>query len=139
MNSVANREESAKARGKYLLATRVGSISEIKEDVLARPGRFRKIAENLQAKEVSVGDGILRRRYILCFNPREAERERRHRDQVIKELDEELASHSGPSGNCQVGNRSSGFRSWICSRRVCRQIPEAFQILYRSLTVLRRR
>jgi len=93
MNSGTNREELAKACGKYLLATRVGSISEIKEDVLTRPGRFRKIAENLQAKEVTVGDGVLRRRYILCFNPREAQRERQHREQVVKELGEELASH----------------------------------------------
>jgi len=93
MNSATNREELAKARGKYLLATRVGSISEIKEDVLTRPGRFRKIAENLQAKEVTVGDGVLRRRYILCFNPREAQRERQHREQVVKELEAELASH----------------------------------------------
>jgi transposase len=93
MNSGTNREELAKACGKYLLATRVGSISEIKEDVHTRPGRFRKIAENLQAKEVTVGDGVLRRRYILCFNPREAERERQHREQVVKELEEEIASH----------------------------------------------
>jgi transposase len=93
MNSGTNREELAKACGKYLLATRVGSISEIKEDVLTRPGRFRKIAENLQAKEVTVGDGVLRRRYILCFNPREAQRQRQHREQVVKELEAELASH----------------------------------------------
>jgi transposase len=71
----------------------MGSVSEIKEDVLTRPGRFRTIAENLQAKEVTVGDGELRRRYILCFNPREAQRERRHREQVIKELEEEIEKH----------------------------------------------
>ncbi|MGO9687449.1 MAG: hypothetical protein ACLP2X_02715, partial [Syntrophobacteraceae bacterium] len=69
------------------------SVSEIKEDVLSKPGRFRTIAENLQAKEVIVGDGELRRRYILCYNPREAERERKHREQVVKEFEEELKGH----------------------------------------------
>jgi hypothetical protein len=64
-NSAANREEIAKACGKYLLATRMSSVSEIKEDVLTRSGRYRVIAENLHAKEVVVGDGELRRRYIL--------------------------------------------------------------------------
>jgi hypothetical protein len=93
MNSGTNRDELAKACGKYLLATRMGSVSEIKEEVLTRPGRFRTIAENLQAKEVVVGDGELRRRYILCYNPREAERERKHREQVVKELEEELKNH----------------------------------------------
>jgi len=94
INSNTNRDELAKACGKYLLATRMGSVSEIKEDVLTRPGRFRTIAENLQAKEVMVGDGVLQRRYILCYNPREAERERKHRQQVVKELEEELKTHA---------------------------------------------
>jgi len=94
INSRTNRDELARACGKYLLATRMGSVSEIKEDVLTRPGRFRTIAENLQAKEVIVGDGVLQRRYILCYNPREAQRERKHREQVIKELEEELRAHS---------------------------------------------
>ena len=94
INSSTNRDELAKACGKYLLATRMGSVSEIKEDVLTRPGRFRTIAENLQAKEVIVADGMLQRRYILCYNPREAQRERKHREQVVKELEQELKSHS---------------------------------------------
>ena len=93
MNSSTNRDELARACGKYLLATRMASVSEIKEEVLTKPGRFRTIAENLQAKEVVVGDGELRRRYILCYNPREAERERKHREQVVKELEEELKDH----------------------------------------------
>ncbi len=93
MNCGTNRDELAKACGKYLLATRMGSVSGVKEDVLTRPGRFRTIAENLQAKEVIVGDGVLQRRYILCYNPREAQRERKHREQVVKELEEELKTH----------------------------------------------
>jgi hypothetical protein len=93
MNSWTNRDELARACGKYLLATRMASVSEIKEEVLTKPGRFRTIAENLQAKEVVVGDGELRRRYIVCHNPREAQRERKHREQVVKELEEELKDH----------------------------------------------
>ena len=93
INSATNREELARACGKYLLATRMGSVSEVKEEVLTRPGRYRLIAENLHAKEVTVGDGERRRRYIFCYNPREAKRERTHREQVVKELEEELGRH----------------------------------------------
>ena len=93
MNSGTNRDELARACGKYLLATRMAGVSEIKEEVLTKPGRFKTIAENLQAKEVVVGDGELRRRYIVCHNPREAEREGKHREQVVKELEEELKGH----------------------------------------------
>jgi hypothetical protein len=57
MNSSTNRDELAKASGKYLLATLMASVSEIKEKVLTNPGRFRTIAENLQAKEVVVAMG----------------------------------------------------------------------------------
>ncbi len=107
MNSGTNRDELAKACGKYLLATRMGSVSEIKEEVLIRPGRFKTIAQNLQAKEVIVGNGELRRRYILCFNPREAQRERRHRDQVVKELEEELESHPDRQATASPGEPST--------------------------------
>jgi transposase len=93
MNSQENRDELAKACGKYLLATRMGSVSEVKEEVLARAGRFKVITENLHAKEVTVGDGELRRRYIVCYNPREAQRQRKHREQVVKELEQELDKH----------------------------------------------
>jgi len=93
MNSQENRDELAKACGKYLLASRMGSVSEVKEEVLARAGRFKVITENLHAKEVTVGDGELRRRYIVCYNPREAERQRKHREQVVKELRQELDKH----------------------------------------------
>ncbi len=32
--------------------------------------------------------------YILYYNPREGERERKHREQVIKKLEEEIKNHS---------------------------------------------
>ena len=56
-NSLDNRRELARACGKYLLAVRMGSVAEVKEEVLPRPGRYKIIAENLHAKEVIVGDG----------------------------------------------------------------------------------
>lgn len=94
MNSRDNRDELARACGKYLLASRMGSVSEVKEDVLTRGGRFKVITENLHAKEVTIGDGERRRRYIVCYNPREAQRQRKHREEVVKELEQELDKHS---------------------------------------------
>lgn len=93
MNSEENREELARGAGKYILASRVGSLKEVKEEVLTRSGRYQTLSENLQVKEVAVGDGELRRRYILCFNPREAERQGLHRKQVLSELEQEIGSH----------------------------------------------
>lgn len=101
MNSEENRRELGKACGKYLLATRVSNVAEIRDEVLSRAGRFRHIADNLHAKEVVVGDGEARRRYILCYNPEQAERERKHRERVVEELEQELASHRDTSATAQ--------------------------------------
>ena len=101
MNSADNREELARACGKYLLATRMATVAEIKQEVLAQPGRYIKITDNLHAKEVVLGDGERRRRYILCFNPKEAERQRAHRDEIVRLLEEELASHRDRDASAQ--------------------------------------
>lgn len=93
MNSEENRAELARACGKYLLASRMSTISEIKREVLSKRGPYRVITDNLKAKEVIVGEGERRRRYILCYNPKEAERQRNHRNSVVKKLEEELSSH----------------------------------------------
>ena len=70
---------------------------EVTETVLARPGRYHKVADNLEVKEVVVGDGERRRRYALCYNPQEARRQKRHREQRLAELEAELASLSDQS------------------------------------------
>jgi transposase len=96
MNSENNRLELARGVGKYVLAMPMGSVAEVKEVVLSRPGRYRPIEDNLLAKEVIVGEGERRRRYIVCFNPQEAKRQAKHRTQVIEALKAELARHPDP-------------------------------------------
>jgi transposase len=101
MNSEESRKELARACGTYLLAARAGSVKEIRDEVLARPGRYKVISDNLQAKEVIVGDGVRSRRYIVCYNPKQAERERKHREQVIEQLEEELGRHRDRKATAQ--------------------------------------
>ena len=101
MNSEDNRHELAKACGKYLLACRMTSVSEIKRDVLSKRGRYTVFQDNLKAKEVIVGDGERRKRYILCYNPKEAERQRKHRAQLVELLQHELERHPDKSAKFQ--------------------------------------
>jgi transposase len=101
MNSADNREELGKACGKYLLATRMASVAEVKKDVLSQPGRYTTIRDNLRAKEVIIGDGERRRRYILCHNPSEAARQQKHREEIVSMLESELASHRDRSATAQ--------------------------------------
>jgi len=100
--SRANLETRARGGGKYILCMPIHRGGEVAQEVLTRPGRYQKVADNLEVKEVTVGDGERRRRYVVCYNPEEAARQKQHRDQVLKELEAELeglrtqrgASHS---------------------------------------------
>lgn len=92
MVSASNLRTLARGAGKYLLCVPMRRGDAVTHEVLTRPGRFQKVAENLEVKEVIVGDGERRRRYVLCYNPQEAERQRAHRAELIAQLEAELAS-----------------------------------------------
>lgn len=102
--SKANLEELAKGAGKYILATPIRRIKEIKDAVLSHPGRYAEIAPNLRAKEVVIGDGERRRRYILCLNEEEAERQKRHRTEILALLEAELVAlkKDHPKAACRL-------------------------------------
>ncbi|MFI5287945.1 MAG: IS1634 family transposase [Candidatus Dormibacteria bacterium] len=92
MNSEENRRTLALGNGKYILASRMRAGDEVTHDVLTRPGRYKAVRENLRVKEVIVGDGERRRRYVVCHNPAEEVRQRQHRAKLLVELGLELAS-----------------------------------------------
>ena len=92
MVSAANLKRLSAGGGKYLVGMPIRRGDEVTKEVLSRPGRYRPVAENLQVKEVVVGEGVRARRYALCFNPQEAERQRSHREELLHELEAELAS-----------------------------------------------
>ncbi len=56
------------------------------------------MAENLKVKEVVVGEGARAKRYILCLNPAEAERDRAQREETLRRLEAELAGLKRISG-----------------------------------------
>jgi len=92
MVSASNLRTLSLGGGKYIVCMPVHQGSEVAEDVLTRPGRYQDVAGNLRVKEVVVGDGERRRRYVVCHNPEEEARQRAHRERVLEELEAELAS-----------------------------------------------
>ena len=92
MVSAENLKALASGGGRYIVCMPVHRGGEA-DRVIGRRGRYRQVAENLQVKEVVVG---------------EAERQRRHRAKVLAELEAELASLR-PSG--------SGHRKRACELR----------------------
>ena len=104
MYSAANLKELSRGAGRYILATPIQRIKEIKDEVLSHPGRYADIAPNLRAKEVIIGDGERRRRYILCLNEDEADRQKWRRADVLKTLKAELQAmkKDHPKAACRL-------------------------------------
>lgn len=92
MISKDNRRTLSLGGGKYILCCRMRSDNEVSQQVLTRAGRYHTVADNLLVKEVFVGDGERRQRYVVCHNPKEEDRQRTHRQKLLKELAAELVS-----------------------------------------------
>ena len=104
MYSAANLTELSKGAGRYILATPIRKVKEIKDEVLSHPGRYAEIAPNLRAKEVIIGDGERRRRYILCLNQDEADRQKWRRAELLEKLKAELKNlkKDHPKAACRL-------------------------------------
>lgn len=87
----------------YILGARMRSVNEVKRDVLARAGRYREVRPNLRVKDVSV-EG---RRYVVCLNPEEAEKDRADREAILASLEDALKK----GAKALVGNR--GYRRYL--------------------------
>lgn len=62
-------------------------LLEVRAEVLRRAGRYRVARDNLHVKEVWVDD----RRYVVCFNPDEATKDRHDRAQLIAAIETKFA------------------------------------------------
>jgi hypothetical protein len=83
---------------RYVLGCRMRRQKEVNEEVLSRAGRYRTIRENLEVKEVRVGD----RRYVVCRNPLEAKKDKAVREALLSKL-EKIMAEQGPKA--LIGNR----------------------------------
>jgi transposase len=99
MNSAENRRTLSLGAGKYILASKMRQGDEVTKEVLTRAGRYKEVRDNLRVKEVLIGDGEARRRYVVCHNPAEDERQSKHRARLVAELEIELASMENDGGN----------------------------------------
>jgi len=90
MNSEDNRLVLQKAGGQYILGEKLRDNQEVHKEVLAKRGRYLKIRENLEIKEVIIGDGERRRRFILVHNPEEAKKDKATREKILTRIEKSL-------------------------------------------------
>lgn len=101
----------------YIVGVKMRKMKAV-EKILKTGGRYQVVSENLKVKEVWSEDAD---RYIICYNPIEAERDRQAREEMIKKLEEKLKKE-GPKQ--LIGN--SGYRRYLVIKK------ETVEIDYRA-------
>jgi transposase len=108
----------------YILGARMRKVNEIKGDVLSRAGRYREVRPEgksskdpapLMVKEVSLNA----KRYIVCFNPKQARKDAQDRQAILDSLTEKLKTN--PKG--LIGNK--GYRKYLKMDRNSVSIDQA--------------
>lgn len=72
----------------YIVGLKLNQWKEVKDEVIITPGRYTKVKDNMHIKETYVND----KRYLLCYNPYQAERDKQTRETVVDCLKEEIAN-----------------------------------------------
>jgi transposase len=90
MNSEQNRAILQQAGGHYILGEKLRDNQAAHAEALRYRGPFHKVKENLRVREVLIGQGERRRRFVLVYNPAQAKKDRAKREQVLQKIAEAL-------------------------------------------------
>jgi hypothetical protein len=104
--------ENPEAKMDYILGARMRRVKEVNQEVLSRAGRYQEVISEgcgskdpspLKVKEVMVED----RRYIVCFNPKQARKDAADRQAILESLKEQIKR----GAKSLVGNK--GYRKYV--------------------------
>jgi transposase len=87
-SSDENLRYLTRAGGHWIAGEKMRDGSADAQAALARQGRYRTVRDNLRVKEVDLG--IEGKRFVVCHNPVEAERDRQQRDAQLERIEAEL-------------------------------------------------
>jgi len=87
-----NMKYLQRAGGHYIMGQKLRSANKEIQEALSRPGRYQKVKDNLHVKEIIIGDGPSRSRYIMAYNPKEARRQKEERLEIVDNIKNQLKS-----------------------------------------------
>jgi hypothetical protein len=143
-SSDANLAYLARAGGQWIAGERMRDGSPDAQAALSRQGRYQSVRDNLRVKEVRVGDGDAARRFIVCHNPVEAERDKTKRDDAVARLEAELGRIAADRARDKAkqtrrANGEEGHRRAECAlrdhptlSRYLRQLPTGRLVIDRA-------
>ena len=82
-SSAANRRELRRGGGHYIIGEKLRSGSAEATAALSRQGRYQHVRDNLQVKEVRIAED---ERFVICYNPEQAERDAALREIMVGKL-----------------------------------------------------
>jgi transposase len=96
MSSEENRVVLQKAGGHYILGEKLRDNQTAHKEALCFKGRYQKVRENLEVKEIVVGDGERRRRFVLVYNPEQAKKDKLTREKTLRKIEETIQALGDP-------------------------------------------
>jgi transposase len=89
-SSDKNLDYLRRAGGHWIAGEKMRDGTPDVEAVLSRQGRYQQVRDNLRVKEVRLAGDESGKRWIICHNPFEAERDLAQRDAALARVSEEL-------------------------------------------------
>ena len=127
-SSDENLRYLTRAGGHWIAGERMRDGSKDAQEALSRQGRYRTVRDNLRVKEVLVGEGDGAKRFIVCHNPAEADRDKQGREETIARLEAELdrikaarAKANGPKNDAAHHRAECALRDHPTLGRYLRQ------------------
>jgi hypothetical protein len=99
--SAENRAHLQRAGGHYILGEKLRQGTENRQ-ALSSPGRYAVVEDGLEVKEVWVGNGERRRRFVIARNRQQAKRDLARRKHALERLAEELGLLAHRSGEARI-------------------------------------
>lgn len=124
--SQENRRLLKRGGTHYLLAEKLRGSQEAKE-ALSPGGRYQTVEENLRVKEVLVRTEKGLHRYVVCFNPEEAKKDRLTRERHLSELATALAATRRKKGTARTRSEAELLTHPVYARYLL-QTPDGLTI-----------
>ena len=86
--SAENRRYLRKGNHHYIIGEKLRSGSAEAAAALSRQGRYQEVAGNLRVKEVRIAED---ERFVICYNPDQADRDAAVRTRLVAQLEETIA------------------------------------------------
>jgi transposase len=113
--------------GHAIVGEKLRGGSKQAQEALRRAGRFRKVRENLEVKEITLDNGSERRRFVLVRNPQQVERDRAERERLLERLEAEIEALNERRGSkAEHTKRVCALKSHPSLGRYVRELKSGF-------------